>query len=68
MTPPKGPSEVLLEFVRIGGQMRVSAIDSATGIEVVIIAPHNAPRAQVQQIALAKLKRKMESEGKPTPR
>ena len=54
-----GQNEVLFEYVRVGAQMRVSAIDSATGTEVVIVAPANAPRSQIQQVALAKLRRKM---------
>ena len=55
----KGQGEVLFEYVRVGAQMRVSAIDSRTGTEVVIVAPANAPRHQIQQVALAKLRRKL---------
>ncbi len=54
-----GQGEVLFEFVRVGVQMRVSAIDSRTGTEVVIVAPANAPRSQIEQVALAKLRRKL---------
>ena len=53
--------EVLFEYTRIGAQTRVSAIDPATGTEVVIVAPATAPRTQMQQIAMAKLKRKLEA-------
>ena len=58
-----GQGEVLFEFTRIGAQQRVSAIDAATGTEVVIVAPANAPRSQVQQIAVAKLRRKLQADG-----
>ena len=65
MVQPGGPREVLFEYVRVGGQLRVSAIDPDSGVEVVIIAPLTAPRSQVQQIALAKLRRKLAETGKP---
>ena len=56
-----GKGEVLFEYVRVGGQLRVSAMDAATGTEVVIVAPLSAPRSQVQQVAIAKLRRKLEA-------
>lgn len=59
--PPSG--EVLFEFQQIGQQMRVAAIDGGTGTEVIIIAPLTASRAQMQQIAMAKLRRRMEQGG-----
>lgn len=59
---PSGPGEVLFEFTQLGAQMRVAAIDSRTGIEVVIVAPVTATQIQMQNIALAKLKRRMEQE------
>lgn len=52
-------SEILFEFVQVGQQMRVAAIDSATGIEVIVITPISANRSQMQQLALAKLRRKL---------
>ena len=51
--------EVLFEFVQLGQQMRVSAIHVDSGIEVVAIAPVVATRAQMQQLALGKLRRKL---------
>jgi hypothetical protein len=63
--PPSGPSssghgEVFFEFTRLGGQMRVAAIDSKTGIEVIVITPVTASQIQMQNLALAKLKRRLE--------
>jgi hypothetical protein len=63
--PPSGrpsarPSEVLFEFTRLGGQMRVAAIDATTGIEVIVIAPVTATQVQMQNLALAKLRRRLE--------
>ena len=51
--------EVLFEFVQLGQQMRVAAIDSETGAEVVVIAPLSATPTQMQQLALAKLRKKL---------
>jgi hypothetical protein len=51
--------QVLFEFVQVGAQMRVAAIDSATGTEVVVITPVAATRNQMQQLALAKLRRRL---------
>ena len=58
--------EVLFEFVQIGQQMRVAAVDEATGIEVVVITPLNATKLQMQRVALAKLKHKLEQD-RPAP-
>jgi hypothetical protein len=61
MGPERGgkSGEVFFEFTQLGQQMRVAAIDAATSTEVVIIAPIAASRIQMQNIALAKLRRKM---------
>lgn len=59
-----GAGEVLFEFTQIGQQMRVAAIDGRTGVEVVVIAPVSASRLQMQNLALAKLKRRLEQEKK----
>jgi hypothetical protein len=55
--------EVLFEFTQLGQQMRVAAIDAATSLEVVIIAPLTATRLQMQNLALAKLRRRLEQHG-----
>lgn len=52
-------SEVLFEFVQVGRQMRVAAIDTQSGIEIVVICPATATKAQMQQLALAKLQKKL---------
>jgi hypothetical protein len=57
---PTGPGEVFFEFTQLGAQMRVAAIDATTGVEVVIVAPVTATQVQMQNIALAKLKRRLE--------
>lgn len=55
--------EVYFEFVQVGQQMRVAAIDAATGIEVIVITPAIATKSQMQQMALAKLRKRL---GAPT--
>lgn len=61
MTARDGPSgrEVLFEFRHIAGQIRVAAIDAATGTEVIIIAPAGSSRTEMQRVATAKLRRRM---------
>ena len=51
--------EVYFEFVQMGQQTRVAAIDAATGIEVIVITPRAATKLQMQQVALAKLRKKL---------
>ena len=51
--------EILFEFRAIGAQIRVAAIDAATGTEVVIIAPATSSRAEMQRVATAKLRRRL---------
>ena len=61
--------QVYFEFTQVGSQMRVAAIDAATSIEVVIIAPLTATRPQMQALALSKLRRRLASEpAPPAPR
>ena len=54
------PGEVLFEFTQLGVQMRVAAIDVATGIEVVAIAPLSATQRQMQELGLNKLRRRLQ--------
>lgn len=51
--------EVYFEFVQVGQQMRVAAVDAATGTEVIVIVPAVATKGQMQQMALAKLRKKL---------
>jgi hypothetical protein len=62
MENPRGgkATEVLFEFTQLGPQMRVAAIDAATGIEVIVITPLSATPMQMKNLALAKLRRRLE--------
>ena len=51
--------EVLFEFTQTGQQMRVAAVHAKSGTEVVVIAPLKATQQQMQQLALAKLRRRV---------
>jgi hypothetical protein len=53
------PREVLFEFTVIGTVVKVAAIDAASGIEVSVMAPAHASRADLQKLALAKLKTRL---------
>ena len=59
--------EVLFEFMQVGQQMRVAAIDEATGIEVVVVAPLTASRLQMQRVAMAKLRKRLGTYLPPDP-
>ena len=55
--------EVYFEFTALGSAVRVSAIDSATGIETVIVGPANASAADLERLALNKLRARLAREG-----
>ncbi|GGA51057.1 DUF6898 family protein [Pelagibacterium lentulum] len=54
--------EVLFEFHHVGQQVRVAAIDSETGIEVVVIAPVSSSQQHMKSVAMAKLVRRLQQE------
>ena len=59
-----------LEFLSMGNQVKVMAIDPETGIEVSIIAPQTASQSEMSKVAVEKLKRRIVKEaeqeaGKP---
>jgi hypothetical protein len=51
--------EVFFEFTVIGRTVKVSAVDSATGLEVSVVGPASASRAELQRVALQKLKARL---------
>ncbi|MGE0844852.1 MAG: hypothetical protein AB7L41_01195 [Flavobacteriaceae bacterium] len=54
--------QVYFEFRRIGSSMRVAAVDAATGVEVQVVGPANASQRDLERLALAKLKLRLERE------
>jgi len=51
-----GGRDVYFEFTAIGRTVKVSTIDSATGLEVSALGPASASQADLQRLALQKLK------------
>ncbi len=51
--------ETLFEFTVVGPVMKVAAIDAATGIEVMVMGPVHASRADLQKLAMGKLRRRL---------
>jgi hypothetical protein len=54
--------EVYFEFTAIGSVVKVVAIDSLTAVEISITGPANAPRSELQRVALQKLKARLARE------
>jgi hypothetical protein len=63
--PPE--RRVFFEFQQLGQQIRVAAIDEATGIEVVVICPPQLGYVQMQRLALQKLRHKLGLPADPPP-
>lgn len=59
MTAAPERREILFEFTAVGAVTKVVAIDAETGIEVMVMGPTHASRADLQKLALAKLKRRL---------
>ncbi len=56
------PREVYFEHTVIGAVVRVAAVDAATAIEVQVMGPASASRADLEQLALQKLKARLARE------
>ncbi|ALK08616.1 DUF6898 family protein [Blastochloris viridis] len=52
-------AEVLFEFTQVGACVRVAAIDAASGVEVVVMAPAASARSDLERLALQKLERRL---------
>jgi uncharacterized protein DUF6898 len=61
VAPADDPGEVLFEFTAIGRTVKVVAIHAASGTEVSVVAPATAARADLQRLALQKLRAKLKS-------
>ena len=55
----QGSREVYFEFTAVGTVMKVAAIDAETGLEVTVMGPVRASRADLQTLALAKLRNRL---------
>jgi hypothetical protein len=59
--------EVFFEFTAIGTVVKVAAIDAQTGLEVVVMGPVHAARADLQRLALQKLRAQLAKVAGPPP-
>lgn len=54
-----GTSEVIIEMRPVGAVVRVAAVDVASGVEVIVFGPATAPQKALEDLAVAKLKRRL---------
>ncbi|HEV3371897.1 MAG TPA: serine hydroxymethyltransferase [Xanthobacteraceae bacterium] len=52
---------VYFEFTPVGTSVKVAAIDAATGIEVSVVGPARASQADLQRLALQKLRARLKA-------
>lgn len=57
-TPVAG--EIYVEFLRQGNAVRATAIDAASGFEASVLGPRNAYEGDLERLAVAKLRRRLE--------
>jgi hypothetical protein len=61
--PDPDEREVYFEFIKIGNAVKITAIDSATAVEVSVMGPANATQSDLERVALRKLKARLKREG-----
>ena len=64
MMTAEEPREVFFEFTVIGAVVKVVAIDAATGTEVSAIGPAIAAQADLEQLAVGKLRARLAREAR----
>ncbi len=62
-----GRRTVIFEFAPLGRQVKVMAVDAESGLEVAIVGPVTAPRADLERLALRKLENRLRRQP-PAPR
>jgi hypothetical protein len=67
MTGPDNatPGGVYFEFTPVGDVVKVVAIDAATGTEVSVFGPARAAQADLERLALQKLRARLQTLSKP---
>lgn len=63
--------DILIEIVRVGDSVKLTAIDAETGVEAVVLGPAHASRADLEKLAVNKLQRMLDKRGdndRPTRR
>lgn len=59
------PRNIIIEFMPVGNAVKVSAICENTGREVSIVGDRNAGKAELEMLAVRKLKYVMAKDEKP---
>lgn len=59
MTGRDADRVVYFEIRQVGGLVQCAAIDGVTGIEVSVFGPATVARADIERLALAKLRRRL---------
>jgi hypothetical protein len=54
--------EVIIEMRPVGAVVRVAAVDVATGTEVIVFGPATAPQRALEELAVAKLRRRLSTD------
>jgi hypothetical protein len=65
MTGKAATGEVIIEMRPVGSVVRVAAVDVATGTEVVVFGPANTPPRALEELAVAKLRRRLSTDRGP---
>jgi hypothetical protein len=60
-----GEREVIFEFIQLGGAVKVTALDTASGIEASIVGDPAAGEAALKRLALKKLDYVLAKRGTP---
>ena len=60
--PDDARRDIYFEHIAIGGSVKVTAIDSLTATEVSIVGPAGAAKADLERLALQKLKARLARE------
>lgn len=65
MTGKAAAGEVIIEMRPVGSVVRVAAVDVASGTEVVVFGPATTPSRALEELAVAKLKRRLSTDRGP---
>jgi hypothetical protein len=65
MTEKAEAGEVIIEMRPVGSVVRVAAVDVASGTEVVVFGPATTPPRALEELAVAKLKRRLSTDRGP---
>jgi ABC-type Zn2+ transport system substrate-binding protein/surface adhesin len=57
--PTQKEGEIIVEMRPVGSVVRVAAVDVATGTEVIVMGPASASPRALEEVAVAKLRRKL---------